>query len=189
MPAAHPRPGDPPFLPHRFFLGRSGGVGIDRDPFGRVVRRCVIEALGTPHRSRDAICVDETLSYDDGEVQSWRWVLGRGDHGRYLIAESQAGSGHIALQGAGGDFVFSFRRGRRLISPRHRTRFTLLSDDIALETTWVSFLGLPRLHFTAVRRRGEPAADRQGLDADQASDLQRAAPQTAGDGRLFAPAA
>lgn len=183
MAANQARRADPLFLPDHFFLGRSGGHGIDRDPFGRIVRRCVIDTHGARHRNRDAICVDETLQYDDGEIQTWRWVLGRADNGRFLIAELQAGSGHIAMQGAGGDFVFSFRRRRRLLSVRHRTRFTMLSDDVALETTWVTLLGAPRLHFTAVRRRGEPPKSTPHHDHG-AVDLMHGPAQAAADVRL-----
>lgn len=158
MPSTRRPAADRAFVPKLFFLGESSGVGIDRDPFGRIFRRCALRTHGTAHPTVDAVCVDETLSYDDGEVQRWRWVLGDGGDGRYLVAESQAGSGHMARRLADGDLVFSFRRDRGVLSTRHRTRFTLLGQDIALETTWVSFLGAPLLTFTAVRHRGQPCA-------------------------------
>lgn len=188
MSASLSRRREPLFLPDRFFLGHGSGFGIDRDPFGRIVRRCVIDTIGQRHRTREAICVDETLTYDDGEVQAWRWVLSQADPGRYIIAELQAGSGHIAMHGAGGDFVFSFRRRRRLLSSRHRTRFTMLSDNTALETTWVSVLGVPRLHFTAVRHRGELRPALADVRAIRVVDAGARSPQAEMDDRLDAVA-
>jgi hypothetical protein len=102
-----------------------------------------------------AICVDEVLSYDDGEVQDWRWVLSEAGGGRYLVAEAQAGSGHVAEQRPDGDFLISFRRTRGWLSQRHVTRYALLSKDIAVENTQVTFLGARQLSFVAFRRRVE----------------------------------
>jgi hypothetical protein len=136
-----------------FFLGRSDGVGIDRDMFGRTIRRCTIRAEGAPHATISAICVNEILTYDDGEIQNWRWVLSRSADGRYVVAEAQAGSGHVVERRADGDFVVSFLRTRGMFSQRHVTRYAMLTTNVALETTNVSFLGVPQLMFTAVRRR------------------------------------
>ncbi len=144
------------FRPEVFFLGRTGGEGLDRDVFGRTLRRCTINALGEPHPAIAAIRVNETLTYDDGEVQNWRWVLSRAGGRRYVVAEAQAGSGHLAETRPDGDFLISFRRTRGWLSERHVTRYAVLTDELALETTRVSFLGAPRLMFTAIRRRLSP---------------------------------
>jgi hypothetical protein len=141
------------FRPEEFFLGRTDGAGVDKDIFGRIVRRCTIIADGAPHPTIPAICVNEVLTYDDGEVQDWRWVLGRGTDGRYVVAEAQAGSGHFAERRDNGDFQISFRRTKRWFTQRHVTRYTLLSAEVALESTTVSVLGTPQLFFTAVRKR------------------------------------
>lgn len=141
------------FRPESFFLGRTEGAGVDRDLFGRTVRQCVIHTHGVLRGPMSAICVDETIAYDDGEVQEWRWVLGDAGDGRYLVAEAQAGSGHVVEPRADGDFVVSFRRTRRWVTQRHLTRYTMLGEDVSMEKTTVSFLGVPRLLFTAVRRR------------------------------------
>ena len=121
--------------------------------FGRTLRRCTIRALGEPHPTIPAICVNEVLTYDDGEVQNWRWVLSNTLGGHYVVAEAQAGSGHVAERRADGDFLISFRRTRGWLSQRHVTRYAVLTDKLALETTRVSFLGVPQLMFTAIRRR------------------------------------
>ncbi len=141
------------FRPEVFFLGRTDGAGIDRDIFGRTVRRCTIVADGAPHPTISAICIKEIITYDDGEVQDWRWVLGGSSDGRYVVAEAQAGSGHFAERHRDGDLVVSFRRTRRWFTQRHVTRYSQLTPDIALESTTVSVLGAPQLFFTAVRRR------------------------------------
>jgi hypothetical protein len=133
-----------------FFLGRTEGAGVDRDLLGRTLRRCTIRTEGT---SMSAICVEEVMTYDDGEVQNWRWVLGEAGDGRYLVAEARAGSGHMVERRGDGDFVVSFRRTRHWISRRHMTRYTMLDDSLSLESTTVSFLGIPQLVFTAIRRR------------------------------------
>jgi hypothetical protein len=100
-----------------------------------------------------AICVDEVMIYDDGEVQKWRWVLGDAGDGRYLVAEARAGSGHMVERRGDGDFVINFRRTRDWISHRHMTRYTMLDESLSLESTTVSFLGIPQTLFTAIRRR------------------------------------
>ena len=141
------------FRPEEFFLGRTEGAGVDRDALGRTIRRCTIRTEGVLRAAKSAICVDEVLTYDDGEIQNWRWVLGLAGDGRYLVAEAQAGSGHMVERRDDGDFVVSFRRTRDWMSHRHLTRYTLLDDRASLESTTVSFLGVPRLWFTAIRRR------------------------------------
>jgi hypothetical protein len=141
------------FRPEEFFLGRTEGAGIDRDLLGRAIRRCTIRTQGILRAPMSAICVDEVMTYDDGEVQQWRWVLGESGDGRYLVAEARAGSGHVVERRGDGDFVVSFRRTRDWISHRHLTRYTMLDESLSLESTTVSFLGIPRLMFTAIRRR------------------------------------
>jgi len=141
------------FRPEVFFLGRTEGSGIDRDLLGRTTRRCTICTEGVMRTSMSAICVDEVITYDDGEVQRWRWVLSGAGDGRYLVAEAQAGSGHMVERRGDGDFVVSFRRTRDWISQRHMTRYTMLDEFVSLESTTVSFLGIPRTMFTAIRRR------------------------------------
>jgi hypothetical protein len=141
------------FRPEVFFLGRTEGAGIDRDLLGRTRRRCTIFTEGVLRASMSAICVDEVMTYDDGEVQKWRWVLGDAGDGRYLVAEARAGSGHMVERRADGDFVISFRRTRDWISHRHVTRYTMLDETLSMESTTVSLLGVPRTLFTAIRRR------------------------------------
>jgi hypothetical protein len=141
------------FRPEIFFLGQTEGCGIDRDALGRTLRRCTIHAEGAMRAAMSAICVDEVLTYDDGEVQNWRWVLSDAGDGRYVVAEARAGSGHVAELRPDGDFLISFRRTRGWLSQRHETRYALLEEDTAVESTKVTFLGAPQLMFTAFRRR------------------------------------
>jgi|SRR5271169_1427316 len=146
------------FRPELFFLGRTEGAGVVRDPFGRIVRRCRIVTEGAFDPAHQAIHFDETYSYDDGEVDVWRWVMTGGRDGRYVAAEAKAGAG-ITGERRGADYLISFRRpvGRAtgLLAPRFSTRFTLLAPDLALKRAVVSILGLPVGALTAAHRRLE----------------------------------
>jgi hypothetical protein len=79
-----------------------------------------------------------------------------GRDGRYVAAEAKAGSGLVGER-QGDDYVISFRRptGRAKgpLSPHYRSRFTLLSPDIALKRADVSLLGVPMGSLSAIHRR------------------------------------
>jgi hypothetical protein len=144
------------FAPESFFLGRTEGAGVVRDPFGRIVRRCRIATEGAFSAGQGALRFDETFSYDDGEIDVWRWVMQAGREGRYVAAEAKAGVG-ITGEMRGGDYVLAFRRpvGRAAgpLSPHFRSRFTLLAPDLAMKRADVSFFGLPLGNLSAVHRR------------------------------------
>jgi hypothetical protein len=152
-----PRPlGDLVFAPETFFLGRTEGAGVVRDPFGRIIRRCRITTEGTYNGPRAALRFDETFAYDDGEVDVWRWAMQAGRDGRYVAAEAKAGAG-ISGEMRGADYVISFRRplGRAsgLIAPHYQSRFTLLAPDLALKRADVTLFGMPLGQLSAVHRR------------------------------------
>ena len=144
------------FRPEVFFLGRTEGSGVVRDPFGRVVRRCAVATEGAFSPAYGAIEFDETFAYDDGEVDVWRWAMTAGNDGRYVAAEALAGSG-IVGERQGGDYLLSFRRpvgrAKGWLSPRFSTRFTLLTPDLALKHSSVSIAAIPVGVLTAVHRR------------------------------------
>jgi hypothetical protein len=144
------------FAPESFFLGRTEGAGVVRDPFGRIMRRCRIATEGAYSAAQGALRFDETFTYDDGEIDVWRWVMQAGREGRYVAAEAKAGAG-IAGELRGGDYVLAFRRpvGRAAgaLSPHFRSRFTLLAPGLALKRADVSLFGLPLACLTAVHRR------------------------------------
>jgi Protein of unknown function (DUF3833) len=144
------------FAPESFFLGKTEGAGVVRDPFGRIVRRCRIATEGAYSAAQGALRFDETFTYDDGEIDVWRWVMQAGREGRYVAAEAKAGAG-IAGELRGGDYVLAFRRpvGRAAgaFSPHFRSRFTLLAPDLAMKRADVSLFGLPLACLTAVHRR------------------------------------
>lgn len=148
--------GSLPFAPETFFVGRTEGAGVVRDPFGRIVRRCRIVTSGAFSDAHQALRFDETFAYDDGEVDTWRWVMQAGRDGRYVAAESKAGSGLVGER-QGDDYVISFRRpvGRAKgpLAPHYRSRFTLLSPDTALKRADVSLLGVPMGSLSAIHRR------------------------------------
>jgi hypothetical protein len=144
------------FAPESFFLGRTEGAGVVRDPFGRITRRCSIATEGAFSATQGALRFDETFTYDDGEVDVWRWVMQAGREGRYVAAEAKAGAG-ITGELRGGDYLLAFRRpvgrARGPFSPQFRSRFTLLAPDLAMKRADVSLFGLPLGHLSAVHRR------------------------------------
>ena len=148
------------FAPETFFLGRTEGAGVMRDPFGRIVRRCRIVTIGAFSIAQQALRFDETFAYDDGEIDTWRWVMQAGRDGRYVAAEAKAGSGLVGER-QGDDYVISFRRPtgpaggplRGPLSPHYRSRFTLLAPDTALKRADVSLLGVPLGSLSAIHRR------------------------------------
>jgi hypothetical protein len=144
------------FAPETFFLGRTVGAGVVRDPFGRIVRRCSVVTVGAFSVAQQALRFDETFVYADGEIDTWRWVMQAGRDGRYVAAEAKAGSGLVGER-QGDDYVIGFRRpvGRAKgpLSPHYRTRFTLLSPDTALKRADVSLLGVPMGSLSAIHRR------------------------------------
>jgi hypothetical protein len=151
-----PASSDIAFRPERFFLGRTEGDGFVRDPLGRIARRCRVETTGQYNSARAAIEFDEVFTYDDGEVDVWRWVMTHGGDGRYVAAEALAGAG-ITGQQWRGDYHLSFRRpvgpAKGALAPRFRTRFTLLSPTSALKLAKVSLFGLPLGELTATHHK------------------------------------
>lgn len=147
---------DMTFRPERFFLGRTQGAGVVRDAFSRIQRRCRVATIGTPHAAYGAIEVTETMTFDDGKVEVWRWVISGGGQGGYVAAEASAGSGFIS-EPAGEDLVFAFARpnggAKGLFTPNYVSRFTLLAEDLAIRTAKKSVLGAPIETLTAVYRR------------------------------------
>jgi Protein of unknown function (DUF3833) len=144
------------FEPESFFLGRTEGAGVVRDPFGRITRRCHVVTDGSYSAAQGALRFDETFTYDDGEVDVWRWVMRAGHEGRYVAAEAKAGVG-ITGELRGGDYVLAFRRpvGRATgpLSPRFLSRITLLAPGLALKRAEVSLFGMPLGSLSAVHRR------------------------------------
>jgi hypothetical protein len=144
------------FQPEVYFLGRTEGAGVVRNPFGRVVRRCRITTEGFLSPPHGSIRIEEVYAYDDGEVDIWRWAMSPSRDGRYVAAEAKAGAG-ITGERQGPDYVLSFRRpvGRAKgpLAPRFATRFTQLTPDLALKRAQVSLFGLPLGELTAVHRR------------------------------------
>jgi hypothetical protein len=144
------------FAPEAFFLGRTEGAGVVRDPLGRITRRCHITTDGALSAAQGTLRFDEIFTYDDGEVDVWRWVMQAGREGRYVAAEAKAGAG-ITGDTRDGDYVLGFRRpvGRAagLLAPHFHTRFTLLAPDLALKRADVSLFGVPLGCLSAVHRR------------------------------------
>jgi hypothetical protein len=144
------------FAPETFFLGRTEGAGVVRDPIGRIVRHCRITTEGAYSAAQSAVRFDEVFTYDDGEVDVWRWAMQAGRDGRYVAAEAKAGTG-IAGEQRGGEYLLAFRRpyGRAtgLIAPHYQSRFTLLAPDLAMKRADVSLFGVPLGQLSAVHRR------------------------------------
>ena len=144
-----------PFRPEVFFVGRTEGWGVARGPMGRAMRRCRIVTDGKLDDAFRSVHFDETVLWEDGEQDLWRWAMTRGLDGRYVAAEALAGSG---IQGRydGADYLLSFRRPIRPQGgprPRFVTRFTQISPTVALKSVRLFLYGLPLGGLTAFHRR------------------------------------
>jgi hypothetical protein len=143
------------FRPEQFFLGRTRGWGVLRQIDGKR-RRCEVVTEGALDETYQALHFDETFSFDDGEVQEWRWAMTRQRDGRYVAAEAMAGAGIIGRH-LDGDYVLAFKRPMRpeggFPTPRYNTRFTLLNPRVALKRTRVMILGVPVGSLTAFHER------------------------------------
>ena len=144
------------FRPELFFLGRTEGHGVVRDPLGRVARRCRVETVGDFSINRSAIEFEEVFTYDDGEVDVWRWAMTQGSNGVYVAAEAVAGPGITGWRDAE-DYVLSFRRAvgaaKGILAPSFRTRFTMVAPGVALKTAQVSLFGVPMGVMTATHHK------------------------------------
>jgi len=144
------------FRPELFFLGRTEGHGVVRDPLGRVARRCRVETIGDFSQMRSAIEFEEVFTYDDGEVDVWRWAMTQGSNGVYVAAEAVAGAGITGWRDDE-DYVLTFRRpmgpAKGLLAPSFRTRFTMVAPRVALKTVQVSLLGVPMGVMTATHHK------------------------------------
>lgn len=149
-------PGELTFRPELFFLGRTEGHGVVRDPMGRVARRCRVETVGDFSPTRSAIEFEEVFTYNDGEVDVWRWVMTQGSNGIYVAAEAVAGAGITGYRD-GEDYVLNFRRAvgpaKGLLAPSFSSRFTMVAPGIALKTAKVSLFGLPLGVLTATHHK------------------------------------
>ena len=144
------------FRPEFFFSGRTEGGGVVRNPFGQIMRRCSIVTLGAWNEAKHAVEFDETFTYDDGEVDHWRWVVTPGRDGRYLAAESLVGAGVPGFR-QGRDYALNFRRPvgalSGVLAPTFHTRFSPISPDLVLKSARLTLLGLPIGSMTAVHRQ------------------------------------
>ena len=147
------------FRPEVFFVGRTEGAGVIRDSFGRLTRRCSIVTEGEWSDARQAIQFSEIFTYDDGEVDIWRWVMRPASGGRYVAAETLIGAG-VTGRREGDDYALTFRRpvgpAKGALAPTFRTRFTLATPDVALMVVRLSLWGLPLGTMTAIHRRVAP---------------------------------
>ncbi len=127
-----------------------------RDPLGRVSRRCRVETVGDYAPTRSAIEFEEVFTYNDGEVDVWRWAMTQGSNGLYVAAEAVAGVGITGYRDDE-DYVLSFRRAvgsaRGLLAPSFKTRFTMVAPGVALKVAQVSLFGVPLGVMTATHHR------------------------------------
>ncbi len=139
-----------------FFIGQTTGAGVARDVFGRIVRRFRVDTRGAREGAYGAMVLDETFSYDDGEVEALRWAIMAGGPRRYVLAEAQAGAGIVA-QSHDADLTFAYRRPfgalRGVRTPRFAVRMTLMSPSTMLKSVRVTLLGIPVASLTAVHQR------------------------------------
>ena len=153
--------GDPTLRPERFFVGQTSGFGLVRNPFGKVMRRYAVTTRGSSGNAYGALQVDQTLYFDNGEIEAFNWLITEAVGDRYVFAEPRLGTGLFA-ELRDQDFVYAFRTRlpppwTRLRLPlRFAGRMSLVAQETVISNIWVSMLGIPFATFTAFHRHTTP---------------------------------
>lgn len=77
-----------PFLPDEFFLGRTEATGVFEARDRAATRRFTQVIDG--RRDGDTTIIDQTFTYDDGEIETRRWRLEKTAPGRYAATSDAA---------------------------------------------------------------------------------------------------
>ncbi|MBM3488136.1 MAG: DUF3833 domain-containing protein [Alphaproteobacteria bacterium] len=139
-----------------FFLGRTRGIGIVEDRFGRLRRRFVCDMTG--RWENDLFVLDETFAYADGARDHRVWRVRPGPDGRYEgHADDVIGT---ATGAAVGDtlawgYVLRLPIGGRHHNIRFDDRMYLLADGLLLNRARMFKWGIRIAEVTLAFRRLE----------------------------------
>ena len=97
--------GTPRFEPERFFEGRTLSSGVFETPAGEPRRRFTSVAYG--HREGQALVLDQTFTYDNGEIQKRHWRFRRTGQHRYEATANDV-VGTAQGEAYGNAFVFEY---------------------------------------------------------------------------------
>lgn len=153
LPALAPSPpvaSTPEFEPVAFFTGRTHGEGTLERRFSGG-RKLTVEGSGQTNAAGE-FQLDQTITWEDGAVESRQWVLRRGEGGRYTATLSDA-SGEVNAEATGNLFHlrYQIRRPRVVME-----QWLYLQPDgrSVLNLAQVTILGVPyaRLSETITRQ-------------------------------------
>ena len=77
----------PEFLPEECFVGTLEGWAVMESLIGGLQRRATISATGEWDIAEQAVAFTETYTFDDGHVDTLRWVIRKDDERRYSGTE------------------------------------------------------------------------------------------------------
>ena len=99
----------PPFLPEEFFSGKLEGWAVLESVVGGLQRRAIISAEGSWLAAEQQVHFVETYRFDDGHVDTLRWLIRRDGPGRYSGSE-QSLAGDAEGEQAGCAFHWKYTR-------------------------------------------------------------------------------
>ena len=140
FPSAEPQPSpQPELIPDQFFLGATHGVGTLSTRF-RATRTLHVEGMG--RREADgSFRLDQTVTFDDGAVETRTWRLERTSPSTYHATLSDA-AGDVSAESSGNTFHLRYllRQPRVMME-----QWLYLQPDghTVLNRATVSVLGVP----------------------------------------------
>ena len=99
----------PEFLPEEFFVGRLDGWAVMESLIGGLQKRATISAKGEWDIAEQAVAFTETYTFDDGHVDTLRWMIRKDGEGRYSGTEPLLESRAVGEQ-AGCAFHWKYTR-------------------------------------------------------------------------------
>lgn len=148
-----PLPG--PFVPDRFFLGRTHGHGVLRTASGRLIDTCRIVTDSRWDHTRGALEFDETLTFGSGRSETLNWDYAPDPQGR-MVASEPSVEGQVREWTEGSAYRLRFRRydpSRRTPRFTHDVRLSLMDEDLALRQVRFRLFGFTVATMVAFHRQ------------------------------------
>ena len=132
--------------PELFFAFPTLGAGVICDPFGRPIKRCLIETEGRWDTAYDNLHFDERYIYDDNVVDVMHWGVDLEQDGRITAHEASV-VGALTSILSGHLWRVKFRRkGQPPLAGatlNYDARFTLVSPKMLLKSVAISWGPIP----------------------------------------------
>jgi hypothetical protein len=147
------------FQPERFFRGTISAQGILQDRFGGVRRR--FRAVMVGRMNGDALTIDETFRFDDGESSKRIWCLKPLGAGRYEgtahdivgVARGQTGTNYLRLH-----YRMKIRIGRRHWAVRFRDTMYSVGNRHIINKASLYLFGIRIADLTVAMTREDRAS-------------------------------